>query len=56
MKGGDKMNKKELLLDLYKKIKNGSATDQERFRFKLLLNISSLNNEYIIQELEKLLR
>lgn len=46
------LNKKELI-DLYQKIKNGTATSKEKETFDFELESSSLSKEYIIDQLEK---
>ena len=44
------------LLELYKKIKAGIATEDEKIEFEVGLNMRTISREFIIQKLEEALR
>lgn len=46
---------KQELVDLYRKIKDGNASEDEQILFNVKLEMQSFSKEYIITELEKIL-
>lgn len=41
------------LLNLYRKIKDGSATENDKIQFELLMGLQTVDRSYVIQCLEK---
>lgn len=42
----------EVLKDLYQKVKNGTATDLEKLRYKLIIETSCIREEVLLKMIE----